>query len=185
MAMVLVLAACGDKDDTNKKAQDDSQKEDYVDANDSDMKVGFNMDSEGNIEEATNVPKDVKADLVATFDTYITTLNNGDIDGYLATLSQKAQGFNYDEEKHYIEQQLQQSEITTEASKVTIVKYDKDKNEAQVFAQMATDILQKKDNVILQTKYRQVTVMVLEDDGWKVSSIFKANDAPPTTKKAE
>ncbi|HWL26686.1 MAG TPA: DUF3225 domain-containing protein [Ureibacillus sp.] len=158
---VFLLAACSDKEQqVNVKEHEKSIEEGTV---------GFEVMGE-NIEEATGIPADEKESIKNSFEEYIDSFNVKDIDRYVSTLSKNPQGFSVEEDKAAAETIFEQYDITKTASDVTIVKYDK--NEAQVYANILTEMTELASGTELKDGGRQVTVFVKEDGDWKVTSIY-------------
>lgn len=170
MSFGLILAACGDKEESKKEFDADKAAQVIEDGT-----VGFEVVGE-DIEEAANVPDDEKQQIEAAFAEYIAAFNAEDLDRYMATVSKKPHGFDYNKDKEEAASAFEQFDIVREASDVTIVKYSEE--EAQVFANLAIDMLQSSTGAKLNNSGRQVTVFVKEDDIWKVTSVyFIGNDA--------
>ena len=89
--ILLVLTACGNKDEKMSDEERDKVIEDGT--------VGFEMMG-GNVEKADNVPAEDEKAILASFDEYIVALNAEEIDRYMNTISKNPKGFKYDEEKH-------------------------------------------------------------------------------------
>lgn len=192
-ALALMLSACsGDEDSTqnNSGSIDDGEKtnengsidhgvKDKGDAGAKDEQenddIGFSLDGSG-VEEAANVPDEQKEAIVAAFNRYIETLNEGDVDAYLETLS--SDGYDLDEERAATEQLLATHELTRTPEDLTIVKYSKE--EAQVFTTMETAVKDKESGKQDVSEGRQVTVMANEDGKWKAKAVHYIGD--PETK---
>lgn len=157
---VFVLAACSDKEefDAEKAAKAIEQGT-----------VGYEVLG-GNIEEAQNVPAEVKEQLITAFTEYVDAFNAEDIDRYSATLSKNAKGFNYDQDLIEAQKVFNEYTINREAEDITIVKYN-DK-EAHVFANLAVKMTEDATATELASKGRQVTVFAKEQDAWKVTSVY-------------
>lgn len=163
--ILLVLTACGNKDEKMSDEERDKVIEDGT--------VGFEMMG-GNVEKADNVPAEDEKAILASFDEYIAALNAEEIDRYMNTISKNPKGFKYDEEKTYASEVFDQFDIKREVENVTIAKYESE--EAQVFANMKMHSLQLETNVEHASAGRQVTVFVKEDNDWKVTSVFYIGD---------
>lgn len=175
MALALVLGACGNADDSNQNDPETGEPapgSGAIDHGVDDNKVGFSMSGD-KVEEA-DVPEEEKAEILAAFDTYIQTLNEGDVEGYLATLSPK--GYDLDEERKATEEMLENTTMTREADNETIVKYKEDN--AQLFSTLKTTFTDKETGVENIPEGRQVTVFSKEDGEWKVFSIHFIGDEP-------
>ncbi|MDW0112562.1 nuclear transport factor 2 family protein [Sporosarcina saromensis] len=182
LVFVLVLSACSknEEDNANQGSVNDGETSNEfgsIDHGVDENKVGFNL-SGGEIEEAADVPAEEKTALMEAFDTYIHAFNAQDVDEYMRTLSKNPQSFSIDEERTYIEGVFGEYEISRDAKDVTIVKYDADKGEAQVFSNLDTTLKQKSSGLETNRTGRQVTVFTKEDGNWKVTSVYYMEDQP-------
>jgi hypothetical protein len=174
-ATVLALAACNSNEEkvTNSGSANDIAPSDAQSVTDHGAKdkseVGFEM-AGGNIEEATNVPKKEKAAIMAAFNEYMDAFNEENIDRYMNTISKKPEGFNYETEKTDVQAAFKEYDITRSAENATIIKYDE--NNAQVFANLKTNLVQPSTGAKLERNGRQVTVFVKEDGKWLVTSVY-------------
>ena len=155
----LVLAACGDTDNTAKTNEEIIEK----------GTVGFEMLGE-TIEEASGVPAEEKEKILVTFNEYIESFNEEDIDRYAQTLSKNPKGFNYDQELEDVKRIFDQySVIDRKAEDITIVKYSE--KEAQVFSTMTANMIEEASGIEVTGEARTVVVLVKEDGNWKVTSV--------------
>lgn len=179
LLFVLVLGACSDKEDPSNagSVNDGEAPSEFgsIDHGVDEDKVGFNLSGD-TIEEAANVPAEEKELIIESFDTYIHAFNNQDIDEYMSTLSEKPKSFNLDEEREYIEEAFDQFELSREAKDITIVKFDEETGEAQVFANLETAMKQKSTGLETKRDGRQVTVFTKEGEDWKVNSVYYMED---------
>lgn len=187
LVFVMILAACSknDEDSANQGSVNDGEtSNEYgsIDHGVDENKVGFNL-AGGEIEEAADVPKEEKEALVEAFETYIHAFNAQDVDEYMGTLSKNPQSFSIDEERSYIEGVFSEYEISRDAKDVTIVKFDADKGEAQVFSNLDTTLKQKSSGLETNRSGRQVTVFTKEDGNWKVTSVYYMEDQPNSEAK--
>ncbi|PID14445.1 DUF3225 domain-containing protein [Sporosarcina sp. P34] len=176
MALALVLGACGNAEETNENHPETSEAapgNGAIDHGVDDKKVGFSMSGD-QVEEATDVPKEDKEEILAAFERYIETLNNQDVEGYLATLS--TEGYDLEEERQAMEEMLENTTMKRETENETIVKYSKDS--AQVFSTLKTTFTDNETGVENAPEGRQVTVFTKEDGAWKVFSIHFIGDEP-------
>ena len=157
---VFMLAACGDKDEPLTV----EQQAEVID----DGTVGFEILG-GNIEEATGVPKEEKQQIVSAFKEYIAAFNSKDIDRYMATVAKNPKGFDYEQDREEAMKIFAAYDIERIAEDITIVKYNE--KETQVYANLTVEMVELETKTPLQSKGRQVTVFVKEDDAWKVSSV--------------
>lgn len=163
---VFVLTACGDKKELNAEETAEVIEEGTI---------GFEIMGD-NIEEATNVPEDEKEQILAAFDEYITAFNEKDIERYTKTLSRNPEGFDFEEDIQFVKDKFSKYNIERKVSDVTIVKYSKE--QAQVYANLTTNMTELATDVALASSGRQVTVFVKENGAWKVTSIYYiGNDA--------
>lgn len=159
---VLTLTACNDKDNEKLSAEETTQVIE-------EGTVGFEISGDS-VEEASGVPEDEKAYLLAAFEEFIVAFNEEDIDRYMAKVSKNPRGFDYDEDREVALKTFEQYTIEREFEDVTVVKYKE--NEAQVFANLTGKWTEEATNAVLESSGRQVTVFVKEDDAWKVTSIY-------------
>lgn len=179
-AFALVLSACNKNDESSSEhgSIDDGESVNEfgsIDHGVDENKVGFNM-SGGNIEEAANVPEAEKDLIVEAFEKYIHAFNYQDIDEYMSTLSKNPKSFTIDEERTYIEGIFKEYEVSRETKDITIVKFDENTNEAQVFSNLDTKLKQKSTSLETNRSGRQVTVFAKEDGKWKVTSVYYMED---------
>ncbi|WP_391120304.1 nuclear transport factor 2 family protein [Psychrobacillus sp. L3] len=174
-ATVLALAACNSNEDkaTNAGSANDNAPSNAQSVTDHGAKdksqVGFEM-AGGNIEEATNVPKKAKTAIIAAFNEYMDAFNEENIDRYMKIISKKPEGFNYETEKTDVQAAFKEYDITRTAENTTIIQYDE--NNAQVFANLKTNLVQPSTGAKLERNGRQVTVFVKEDGKWLVTSVY-------------
>ncbi|MGG0644168.1 hypothetical protein ABE021_09520 [Sporosarcina gallistercoris] len=191
-ALALMLSACTGDDDSAQKNSgsiDDGERTNENGSIDHGVKdkgetggketkedddIGFSLDG-GSIEEAADVPAEQKQSIVAAFNRYIDTLNEGDVDAYLETLS--ADGYDLDEERAATEQLLATYELTRTPEDITIVKYSDE--EAQVFTTMETAMKDKESGKEEVSAGRQVTVMANENGKWKAKAVHYIGDPEP------
>lgn len=159
--LFLILTGCNNESNETEK--------DTIEENN----VGFEMTGE-NVKEAQNIPEKEKEKILSAFEEYIDAFNAEDIERYKNTLSQNAEGFNYQEDVKEVQKAFEKYNIKKTPSDVTVVKYSE--KEAQVFSKIVTDMTETASNKNLSTSGRQVTVFVKENDDWKVSSIFYIGD---------
>lgn len=133
-----------------------------------DEKVGFELNSDGKVDEAKSVPADEKKAILAVFDEYIESFNDKDINRYAKTLSENPKGFNYDEEIDYTKQAFKDYDVKRTAKNVTLKKYKE--NYAEVFANIKTTV--KQDEQTFTQPLNQVTVMAKENGKWGISAVY-------------
>jgi ketosteroid isomerase-like protein len=174
-ATVFALAACNSNEEkvTNSGSANDNAPSNAQSVTDHGAKdkseVGFQM-AGSNIEEATNVPKKEKAAIMAAFNEYMDAFNEENIDRYMKTISKKPEGFDFETEKADVQAAFKEYDITRTAEDATIIKYDE--NNAQVFANLKTNLVQPSTGAKLERNGRQVTVFVKEDGKWLVTSVY-------------
>lgn len=177
---VLIIGACSKKEDASSNhgsVNDGEVPSEFgsIDHGVDENKVGFNL-AGGTIEEAANVPAEEKESILKSFDTYIDAFNHQDIDEYMSTLSENPKSFELNEEREYIETVFDQFELTRDAKDITIVKFDEETGEAQVFANLSTKMKQKSTGLETNRDGRQVTVFTKEGEDWKVNSVYYMED---------
>ena len=188
--LALLLSACSGDDEgqsSQGSVNDGEQSSEFgsvdhgvKDKNDlgaesGESEVGFSLEG-GSIEEAANVPADEKEAILDTFTRYIDTLNAGEVDAYLETLSEE--GYDLDEERAATEEMLATTELTRTPDDITIVKFED--TEAQVFTTMKTEVKKKGSEEGEANIGRQVTVLTKDDATWKVSAVKYMGDPEPT-----
>lgn len=156
LGLLLVLGACNSGNDSQEPTE---------------QGVGFSL-TEGSIEEAENIPPEERKQVLDSFDRYINTLNEKDIEQYVKTLSEE----NYDiaEERKVLSEQLDEYDIKRTVSNITIVKYN-DK-EAQVYADIVTNYKQLETGLETNPTGRQVTLFTKKGADWKVASVHYIGD---------
>lgn len=162
---------------TNKSEEQTNSDSSSADKNDQattdatttdDEKVGFELNSDGKVDEAKSVPADEKKAILAVFDEYINSFNDKDINRYGKTLSKSPKGFNYDEEIDYTKQAFKDYDVKRTAKNVTLKKYKE--NYAEVFANIKTTV--KQDEQTFTQPLNQVTVMAKENGKWGISAVY-------------
>ena len=162
---------------TNKSEEQTNSDSSSADKNDQattdatttdDEKVGFELNSDGKVDEAKSVPADEKKAILAVFDEYINSFNDKDINRYGKTLSKNPKGFNYDEEIDYTKQAFKDYDVKRTAKNVTLKKYKE--NYAEVFANIKTTV--KQDDQTFTQPLNEVTVMAKENGKWGISAVY-------------
>lgn len=175
-ALTLVLAACNDKEEVNSEAGSvndsaPSQSESALDHGVKDKSdVGFEMSSDGNIQEAANVPEKEQTAVLDAFNEYIEAFNAEDIDRYLSVISKKPEGFNYEDDKKMVIETFENYDTVRTADDITIIEYN-DK-EAQVYANLHIALHEPGSGAKLDRNGRQVTVFAKEEGKWLVTSVY-------------
>ncbi|OKL36368.1 hypothetical protein [Domibacillus mangrovi] len=124
------------------------------------------------IEEAGNVPAEEKTAILAVLDKQIESFNHKDIDGYMSTISETPESFDYKEERLYVQKVFETFEASMTPLDPMIIKYDEKTKTANVFMNMKStskDIGTGKE--VSQTT-RQIMVFQKENAGWKQISLF-------------
>ena len=180
-AALLLLAGCGGDEEGNTNSTDDSNapagQQSAIGHGTEDGAIGFEMADDGSIEEASGVPEEEKAAILESFDRYIGTFNNGDIDGYLEVLATGEDAYDPDQERAAFEQMAAQyDKVERTPSDMTVVSYEE--SEAQLFANLETTLVEKETGESLTEKGRQVTVFTKQDGKWKVKEVYYVGNAP-------
>ncbi len=155
----------------DSKVNSNSTKEDATTESTSsqaDEQIGFELNSDGKVDEAKSIPADEKKAIIGVFNEYIDSFNDQDINRYAKTISKTPKGFNYDEEIDYTKQAFKEYNVKRTAKNVTIKKYKKDY--AEVFANIKTVV--KQDNNSFTQPLNQVTVMTKENGKWGISAVY-------------
>ena len=174
----LFLSACGnDEAATNTNSANDgetaSDKSALEHGVTDQSEVGFEM-AGGEIEEAKGVPKEERQAILSAFDTYMAAFNEEDLEKYLSVIATNPEGFDYEEEKKFIEDTFAEYKVNRTAEDITLIKYDE--NQAQVFASLQISLEQESTGAKLDRSGRQVTVFANEDGEWRVTSVFFIGD---------
>jgi len=162
---LFLLTACNNTDDSKKTENMNASTESTEDTD----AVGFEVFGD-EIEEATNIPEEEEAAILAAFEEYVESFNAKDIDRYVQTLSKNPKGFEYEEDINTAKQVFTEYSVNRVASDTTIVKYSE--KEAQVYANLDIEMTEIETNTELASSGRQVTVFVKEEDDWKVTSVY-------------
>lgn len=157
-----------DSSTTKENTGNDQATTNSTTTNDDDEKVGFELNSDGKVDEAKSVPADEKKAILALFDEYIDSFNDKDINRYTKTLSENPKGFKLDEEIDYTKQAFKDYDVKRTAENVTIKKYKE--NYAEVFANIKTTV--KQDDQTFTQPLNQVTVMAKENSKWGISAVY-------------
>lgn len=160
-----MLAACSDKEENLSPEEAAKVIEEGT--------VGFEVMGD-QIVEADNIPGKEKEAILAAFDEYIAAFNSKDLERYVNTLSKNPIGFDYDEDIEYTKKHFEQYDIKREVSDVFIVKYSE--NQAQVRANILTEMKDLSTNAEASHSGAQVTVFVKEDGLWKVTRLAYVGD---------
>lgn len=155
---LLALAGCG-----NSESKKDATT--IIEEN----TVGFEI-ANGKIEAAQNVPEQDREAIMLAFGEYMEAFNAQDIDRYIATLSQDPKVFNIEEERKTLASTFETYDVERLAEDVTIIKYNE--SEANVFATIKVDLVEKETGANLSSVGSQVTVLKKEDEAWKVANIY-------------
>lgn len=161
----ILLTACNDKEEALSPEEAAKVIEEGT--------VGFEVMGD-QIVEADNIPENEKEAIVAAFDEYIESFNSKDVDRYVNTLSKNPIGFDLEEDIEYTKKNFEQYDIKREVSDVVIVKYSE--NEAQVRANIVTDMKDLSTDAEASHTGAQVTVFVKEDGEWKVTRLAYVGD---------
>lgn len=162
LGVILILAACSGEDKKGKV--DDSSEEE----------VGFSLSGDS-IEEAENIPKEEKEQILQAFDAYIEAFNQKDIEAYFETLSEDTESFDLEEERVYLEETFSENDLERVATEITIVKYSD--TEAQVFSKLKTSMKQLASGYEISPTGRQVTLFTKEEGEWKVAAVHYIGDS--------
>lgn len=178
LSVILLLAACNKSEEAptqNGSVDDGDSTNGYgaIDHGVDEKKVGFSITGD-TIEEAANIPAEEKERILAVFNAYIDAFNGKDIEGYMNTLSEHTESFDFEQERVSLEEAFGEFDIKRTVSDVTIVKYDE--QEAQVFAKLATSMKQLSTGLETNPSGRQVTVLTKDEGEWKVASVYYIGD---------
>lgn len=155
-----MLAACED----NEKEASPEKLQKTIDEG----TVGFEILG-GKIQEATGVPENEATQLLKVFNEYIDASNDKDIDRYMDTISKNAKGLDYEEDKKNTLETFDKYNVVRTAHDIAIIKYSND--EAHIYANIDIDATEIETGVGYQSKVKQVTIFIKENEAWKISSI--------------
>ena len=158
---IILLVGCSGKTETTNQNNPEKIVEDNT--------IGFEM-ADGVVKEDKGIPAEEKTAIINAFNEYIDAFNEQDIERYMATLSTKEKGFKLEEERERAEVAFNSYEIERNAEDVTVTKYGK--TEANVYATLKINLVERKTNVEHSSVGRQVTVLSKENGKWKVASIY-------------
>jgi ketosteroid isomerase-like protein len=161
VATIIVLVGCSEGKDATKKESAENVLEENT--------IGFEM-SNGVVEEAQNIPSEEKTEIMNAFNEYIDAFNAQNIERYMDTLSKEEKGFNLAEERKAAETAFNTYEIERIADDVTITKFSE--NEANVYATLTVNLVERSTEAELTSVGRQVTVLTKESGEWKIASIY-------------
>ncbi|MEW9502270.1 YybH family protein [Jeotgalibacillus marinus] len=178
--LALVVAGCSNDDSAeNTGSALDGQNGQGIDSHNSsdgleldengESGIGFELDDQGNVSEAKDVPAEAEEAILDTFNSYIETFNEKDIEGYLATLSEKTGNFDLDEEREQLDQVFESFDVVREVELQTINKFEGE--EAQVYSDLILTTTDPATGAEVTKTGRQITVLNLVDGEWKIVSI--------------
>ncbi|PPA70259.1 nuclear transport factor 2 family protein [Jeotgalibacillus proteolyticus] len=183
--LALILAGCSNDEpaqNQNSGTADDGESGQGMDTHaqseqsegNGHSEIGFEMDPSGEVEEAEGVPEEEKEAILNTFDQYIETFNNEDIEGYLVLLLTEEGYFNEEEERAALEEVFDSFDVSREVQLKTVNEY-KDE-EAHVYSDLLITTVDPANGAEVSRTGRQITVMHKVKDEWKIASIhFMAN----------
>ncbi|KIL42995.1 nuclear transport factor 2 family protein [Jeotgalibacillus campisalis] len=177
--LTLLLAACSGDDTTeNTGSIDDGQSGQGLDTHtqseapesaEEDSEIGFEMNSEGEVDEAEDVPPEAEEAILSVFDEYISTFNEKDIEGYLQLLRTDDGYFDEEEERTALEKVYESFDVEREVELKTISEYKED--EAHVYADLILTTTDPSNGAEVTRTGRQITVFHLVEEEWKIASI--------------
>ncbi|OAH54590.1 hypothetical protein AWH48_08340 [Domibacillus aminovorans] len=124
------------------------------------------------IEEAGNVPAEEKTAILAVLDKQVESFNNKDIDGYMSTISETPESFDYTEEKLYVQKVFETFNASMTPLNPMIIKYDEETKTANVFMNMKSKSKDVSTGKEVSQTTRQIMVFQKEEAGWKQISLF-------------
>ncbi|KIL49903.1 hypothetical protein [Jeotgalibacillus soli] len=180
--LALIIAGCSsDEPVQNNGSTEDGQTGQSIDTHASSSNelelddngesgVGFELDEDGEVQEASNVPADVENAVFEVFNHYIDTFNREDLDGYMSTLSENPSNFTLEEEREAVAEVFETFDVNREVELQTIIDYGDDT--AQVYADLVVTTIDPSTKTEITRSGRQITLFKLEDEEWKIDSIF-------------
>ncbi len=167
----LMLAACGKEEESSDK-QEDTKVTTNNEQENSNASSSENIgeSTPPPIQEAENIPAKEKKALLAAFDQHVKTFNQKDLDGYMSTISKNPTSFKLDEERDYIKNIFETTDIQINPQNVIIIDY-KD-NEANIFTEMKTIVSETGSKKKVEQLSRQINTFKKEDGQWKLNATF-------------
>ncbi|KUP04474.1 hypothetical protein Q73_12920 [Bacillus coahuilensis m2-6] len=166
MASVL-LVGCSEgeeKEDQPKEETATQEEQDVINEN-------SNLLTEiPEVVEPADLPEEEKEMILSDFNKYITTFNEEDVDGYMATLSKTPLNFSYEDEEKTVRGLFSYLDMNRIAENVTVISFNGSR--ADVYADMTAETTMIETGETAKKSGKQVTIMQKTDDGWKVSGIF-------------
>ncbi|WP_227394314.1 nuclear transport factor 2 family protein [Jeotgalibacillus aurantiacus] len=174
--LVLALAGCSeDREEQNANSVTDGQagqgagQETHSAAGNIESETGITLDSEGNVQEAEDVPAEVEEEVNAVFDQYIETFNNEDLEGYLDLLLYGDDYYNEEEERTAVGDVFEQFDVNRTVVEKTISGYEE--GVAEMFSNLELTTIDPASGTEVTRGGRQVTILRETDEGWKIASI--------------
>lgn len=121
------------------------------------------------IEEAKNLPPEIKEEIMAAFEQHISAFNAKDLDAYINTISKESRDL--EEEREYVKKYFDAFDIHMEPQHTKIIKYDEEKQEAHIFIVMKSITKDLETGKEIEDETRQVMTFKKENEGWKQAAL--------------
>ncbi|WP_203363301.1 hypothetical protein [Bacillus sp. REN10] len=156
-----LLVGCGAEEAKQEKKEEPKQAEETNETPSQTVKQP--------IEEAKNLPPEVKEEIMAVFEQHISTFNAKDLDGYIDTLSETSRDL--EEERQYVKKYFDAFDIHMEPQHTKIIQYDEKKQEAHMFIVMKSVTKDLETGKEVEDEIRQVMTFKKEKEGWKQAAL--------------
>ncbi|WP_338751660.1 hypothetical protein [Bacillus sp. FJAT-52991] len=159
-----LLVGCGAEEEQEKKEESKQVEEAKPETNETQSQTVKQP-----IEEAKNLPPEIKEEIMAAFDQHISAFNSKDVDGYLDTLSKNTRDI--EEERQYLEKRFDVYDLKMEPQHTEIIKYDEEKQEAHIFIVMKSVTKDLETGKEVENETRQVMTFKKEEGEWKQAAL--------------
>lgn len=168
----VLLTGCGEKNDRAAYSAEDGESSRTGQETHGTAETKESDTVRAPIEEASNIPPEERAAILAALNQQIQSFNNKDLDGYMAAISKNPKSFDYDEEKAYVQKVFQTFDAVMEPANITIIQYDQTAQTANVFMNMKSTSKDIKTGKEVSQTTRQMMVFQKEEGSWKQVSLF-------------
>ncbi|MGM7634585.1 hypothetical protein [Bacillus sp. Hm123] len=121
------------------------------------------------IEEAKNLPPEIKEEIMAAFEQHISAFNAKDLETYIHTISKESRDL--EEERKYVKKYFDAFDIHMEPQHTKIIKYDEEEQEAHIFIVMKSVTKDLETGKEIEDETRQVMTFKKEEEGWKQAAL--------------
>ncbi|WP_100332378.1 YybH family protein [Bacillus xiapuensis] len=158
----LLLTGCGDNADQQKETK---LSEESKETKESAAKQTVRKP----IEEAANLPPEVKKELMAAFQKHVAAFNAKDLEAYMNTISPQTRDL--EEERQFVKKRFEAFDMKMEPQQTKIIKYDDKAKEAHFFIVMKSTTKDASSGRAVENQSRQIMQFKKEKDGWKQTAL--------------